>query len=219
MRFVSISLDGWSIEVCFVIAFFLILYVPVIYYSPEGLRTSIAISLSAVAAVIIFIATENIKRYREKKQHTINLLMQTRLCDTGYQSQHKAFEKYFPDKIIDLDDWNSKKELKKPEEDVAALDSLTYLLNYYEFLAVGIYSGDLENKMLYKTVRGLLCNLIESARHIILDVRTSKNGEDSSLAEKKLEHLVSLYYEWRDNDIEIDLGPKPLKGNLLNRLE
>lgn len=61
------------------------------------------------------------------------------------------------------------------ERKVVAIDSLKYLLNYYEFMAVGIAANDLEEGMLYETISENVCSLYERAENYI--EYTHANGQ------------------------------------------
>lgn len=76
------------------------------------------------------------------------------------------------------------------ERKVIAIDGLKYLLNYYEFMAVGIAANDLEEEMLYETISENVCSLYERAENYI--EHTHANGQP--LAFEALELLVK---RWR----------------------
>ncbi|MQY43009.1 DUF4760 domain-containing protein [Epibacterium sp. SM1969] len=123
----------------------------------------------------------------QRKQHTINILFQSRLSEY-FQTTNSLRKEIFPtDQDIYLDDWKAARAQNgKPREGAEALQQL---LNYYEFLAVGIEQGDLDKDLLRKSIRGIMCNLVDDARFMIAELR--ENDPTT------LEHLAQLYEEWR----------------------
>ncbi len=63
------------------------------------------------------------------------------------------------------------------------------MLNYYEFLALGIETGDLDEDMLRRSVRGIMCSLVDDARQIVAEL----NRRDR----KTYGELIRLYNRWR----------------------
>ncbi len=123
----------------------------------------------------------------QRKQHTINILFQSRLSEY-FQKTNSLRKEVFPtDQDIFLDDWKAARAGEdKPREGAEALQQL---LNYYEFLAVGIAQGDLDKDLLHKSIRGIMCNLVDDARYMIAELR--ENDPNT------LEYLAQLYDEWR----------------------
>lgn len=123
----------------------------------------------------------------QRKQHTINILFQSRLSEY-FQTTNALRKEVFPtDQDIYLDDWKAARaEAGKPREGAEALQQL---LNYYEFLSVGIDQGDLDKELLHKSIRGIMCNLVDDARFMIAELR--ENDPNT------LVYLAQLYEEWR----------------------
>ncbi|MEM9269871.1 MAG: DUF4760 domain-containing protein, partial [Pseudomonadota bacterium] len=69
-------------------------------------------------------------------------------------------------------------------------EAIRSLLNYYEFLALGIERGDLDKDLLYGSIRGILCNLVVDMRDIV-ETANARN-------DKTFDRLIWLYNEWRD---------------------
>ncbi|WP_414486521.1 DUF4760 domain-containing protein [Stenotrophomonas maltophilia] len=72
---------------------------------------------------------------------------------------------------------------------VHAIEGMKYLLNYYEFMAVGIAANDLEETMLFKTIGVAVCSLRDRADVYIQHVR--KNGQP--LCFVSLDRLVTRW--------------------------
>lgn len=75
---------------------------------------------------------------------------------------------------------------------VEAIEGLKYLLNFYEFLALGIKLGDLDDSLLYETISPSVVGLYERSKAYRMDVR--KRASDK-LAFQHLECLVCGYTE------------------------
>ncbi|NIZ14532.1 DUF4760 domain-containing protein [Phaeobacter sp. HF9A] len=127
-------------------------------------------------------------RQARQKQHTINILFETRLSEY-FQTTNRKRLAYFPaDTDIFLSDWlHARNSNDLDEKDAAA--ALQELLNYYEFLAVGILKEDLDEELLHQTIRGMMCNLVDDARYMIAEMRE----KDVNI----LKNLVTLYDRWR----------------------
>ena len=81
--------------------------------------------------------------------------------------------------------------------------AVTELLNFYEFIALGVRLGDFDAPMLKLSVRGIMCNLVDDCRHLIGGIRVH-----SPLA---YENLVWLYSQWRRD------GALDMNGNANER--
>jgi hypothetical protein len=77
----------------------------------------------------------------------------------------------------------------------AQLAALRYLLNYFEFIAVGIRYGDLDEKLLKNTLRGILCGVYEAAGPLVTQRRQAPAGSKAEKS-KTFEHLEWLYTRW-----------------------
>ncbi|MBT8152853.1 DUF4760 domain-containing protein [Epibacterium ulvae] len=150
-----------------------------------------ASALTAVGGILfaVFSYFRNARRAEaaQRKQHTINILFQSRLSEY-FQKTNSLRKEIFPtDQDIFLDDWKAARSgTDKPREGAEALQQL---LNYYEFLAVGIAQGDLDKDLLHKSIRGIMCNLVDDARYMIAELR--ENDPNT------LDYLAQLYEEWR----------------------
>lgn len=75
----------------------------------------------------------------------------------------------------------------------ACLAELSYLLNYFEFIASAIRYGDLDENLLKQTLRGIICTNFEIAHGLIIYSRkNAESGENPRL----FEHLEWLYRRW-----------------------
>lgn len=121
------------------------------------------------------------------KQHTINTLLQSRLSATYMTYADKLnlhFSEFSTDHGRDPSKWNGK-------DPIAGVDipALRYVMNYFEFIAIGIRHGDLEEEMLRSSLGSILKNTVIFARSYI----------DSSMAGQPLAfcNLVWLNERWK----------------------
>lgn len=78
-------------------------------------------------------------------------------------------------------------------EKAKAADALKYLLNYYEFMSVGIKAKDLDEELLYQTICVTVTSMYARARPFIEHVRTAPVGTAQPLAFTALEELVKKW--------------------------
>ena len=97
----------------------------------------------------------------------MNILLQSRLS-TAYQQKMQEAIKVYPatpklSKIV-LGDWNDPNK-------ISAIEGFKYLLNFFEFMAIGIHAGDLDEKMLRESLKSILITLTYVAEEYIKFVR------------------------------------------------
>lgn len=127
------------------------------------------------------------------KQHTMNTLLQSRLSATYMEHVKNVNSTFFSPhgEIIPL----TKDEVLKPPPGVT-LGSLNYLLNYFEFVAVGIRHGDLDEALLKSSLRGMVCSIYCVALSLI-NARRAELGPDRK--SRSYENLCWLHERWRDD--------------------
>ncbi len=113
--------------------------------------------ITFVSALTGWIITAMVNVRNSIKQHTISALLQSRLSAT-YMAHADIVNRNFiaPDGTL--------KPLLQPElesqGDTAQtkLNSLRYILNYIEFISIGIRYGDLHESLLKSSLRGIVLN-------------------------------------------------------------
>jgi hypothetical protein len=164
--------------------------------------------LSAVAAVAGWIFSAMVTIRNSIKQHTINTLLQSRLSATYMENARAVSLRYFghSGNLYLL----TAEEAQAPQPDYK-LQELGYLLNYLEFIAAAIRFGDLDEKLMRMTLRGMLCNTYEVARVLIESNRASlPHAQGKAPAPSKtFEHLAWLYGFWFDAGLQRASVPRP----------
>lgn len=171
---------------------------------------TIAAFVSVVAALGTFAYSAYAARRAQRKQQTMTLLLESRLSSEFRGILEKRRELFPEYTDVTFDAWNAARTAKSPNPDnelqrktvererESAL-ALTQLLNYYEFLAVGIKEGDLDKELLRKTLRSIMCNLVDDCRDLIAEMRRRRPST--------YEHLTALYDDWRE------IGATDINGN------
>jgi hypothetical protein len=111
----------------------------------------------AAAAVIGWMFTNLMSLRNSIRQHTITTLLQSRLSATYMHYADKLSSHY--------SDYEARKAsdpaLKESPTEKVDVNALRYILNYFEFIAIGIKRGDLDEGMLKDSLRSILAKNIE----------------------------------------------------------
>ncbi len=78
----------------------------------------------------------------------------------------------------------------KDETEILTLQAVRYMVNYFEFIAVGVICGDLDEQIVRKTLRGNLIHYADRCMPWILELQADNP--------QTLEHLVLLRDHLRD---------------------
>ncbi|WP_039051103.1 DUF4760 domain-containing protein [Comamonas thiooxydans] len=124
------------------------------------------------------------------RQHTVNTLLQSRLSDVFMErgeSLNAAMERY-----VKLDPQT--RGAPHLHVDIAAL---RYMLNYYEYVAIGIKHGDLDKSVMDDMMRGTIIRMCDTFEEHILEAR-ARNP-------RIYRNLVALAIEWKhQSNLELD---------------
>lgn len=171
-----------SIAVIFGVVVFVLQMAPL----PQSSMWKIAPSnrftaLAAWLAVVGTIGSAWVAVLNVVKQHTINTLLQSRLSET-YMA--------YGERVVDgIEQHAADKGRKGPPHCYTDRDALRYVLNYYEYIAVGIKYGDLSEDILRDTLRG---NLVRTTEKFAIYIAERQRGDPNTYA-----NLMSLYERWR----------------------
>lgn len=157
-------------------------------HRPPALDTQKWILLITLASALTgWIITAMVTVRNSIKQHTINALLQSRLSAT-YMAHADVVNRNFlaPDgSLMPL----LPSELEAQSDATQAkLNSLRYILNYIEFIAVGIRYGDLHESLLKSSLRGIVLNAFRFSEAYI------KHSQKANM--KAYENLVWLRNRW-----------------------
>lgn len=158
---------------------------------------AIGILLAAVGWLITSIVTIR----NSVKQHTINTLLQTRLSAT-----YQEMAMHVRAGIIGHTPQN-RAPLTKITSDEQTREGVEYLLNYLEFMAVGIRHGDLHVGVMRDTMRGIVVRFTQIAAEFIVQCQIS-NGP------RTYQNLLWLYNKWRDHSDPLIKAGVPLAPQL-----
>ena len=117
-----------------------------------------------------------------RAQHTLNILA-TRFSNASFGEQTAIFNRYFDGKLINkalIQDLSKSKD----KSDTDALQALRHILNWFEFISVGVALGDLDLEIVHKTVRSNLIFYCDKCLTYIHEVQATEP--------KILENLTKL---------------------------
>tara|TARA_R110002126_G_scaffold167330_5_gene315587 strand:+ start:43328 stop:44011 length:684 start_codon:yes stop_codon:yes gene_type:complete len=170
-----------------------------------------------IAAILIFRYIARAANLVRRRQNTTTVLMEMQQSPEFLEIVEKR-RAHFPESgDVSFDDWNrARKAIPPPGASSAIIKehkvkrdsavALTTLLNHYESLAVGITEGNLDERMLKKALRSVMCNLVDDSRHMIAGMQRMNPNS--------YEHLTALYGQWRKHnacDINGDPNERPIQ--------
>lgn len=158
---------------------------PYIFTTVLGVVFGIAVTIMAVVLTVRSTQAEN------RKQSTIKIILESRVSET-FKNDLATIHTHFPDgRKASITKFKRYSKSNKLDEKKVA-NALIQMLNYYEFIAIGIRKGDIDGKMMKETIRGPLCRLIFEKRDIIRYYRVDMGQK------KTFENIVALYWLWVD---------------------
>lgn len=165
-----------------IIAILIISYVVLRYFSSYQIALSILVSMTVV--VIGWCIQSILSKKASRRQHTLNTILNTRISDI-YQNHLKAYSsKISTDQHIHptVARWFHYKSSDEFEgvcvsDDVRnAVNGIVYVINYFEFISLGIKQGDIDEDLFRECFRGMLPGIEKRAFHLIREAQ-SKNKE------------------------------------------
>jgi hypothetical protein len=141
-------------------------------------------AVGVMAAVCGWLIAGIINLRNSIRQHTISTLLQSRLSATYMQYADKLSKHY--------GDYEARKAanpaMSEDATDNADILALRYILNYFEFISIGIKRGDLDEAMLRDSLRGILLKNVQISMPWI----KREQLQNSHL----YENLLWLYQRW-----------------------
>lgn len=150
--------------------------------------------IAVVFATVGWIVSAWVTLLNTVKQHTINTLLQMRMSEVFIKNSSKVNARYLAKGgvyVLSDEEINSNSEK-------ACLPEVLYVLNYLEFIASAVRYGELDEKLMRESLRGMFCSTYEATRILIQKLRApdvTKSGQSNS---KVYEHIVWLYDLWYD---------------------
>jgi hypothetical protein len=126
-----------------------------------------------------------------RKQHTMNVLLQTRL-NPLFAEHAEIIEAAFPlGKPITFDALALTGNAK-------AKDSVRWILNYYEFIAAGIHHGDLDEALMQDCMLTQLCRFFKKSEDYIRQSRgEDAAGKPDPRSARVMKSLIALQPRWQ----------------------
>lgn len=170
-------------------------------------QTSLALFVSSSLLGAGWWVQATISTAAARKAHTVNTIMNQRNSElfnqkndnvTSVFSRKRTIHPIFSEYL--MDPHNKKfKDAKFPAEYIQAAKDLSYVLNYYEFIAVGVTSGDFDEKLAKECFVGILTGLEKRAYQVILAAQKNQN-------KKTFEKIVELVDKWTDKKSLVTLS-------------
>lgn len=147
----------------------------------------ILILLGTLTAVLGWLFTNRGQDLNSRRSHSIQTLMSSRLSEAYANHSNyatKVFtslkEKHGEAYNLSLQDYSELEQLER--------NAIIYQLNYFEFIAVGIRYGDLDENLIKNTLKSIINTNCVFFQNIIKD----KQSKSPSL----YEHLTALNERW-----------------------
>lgn len=201
-----------------VISIAMFLTLSIYYYLMTKISMEYQTTLSLLVSSLFICAgwwtQSTINRSSQRKSHTLNLIMNQRFSDL-YMRKNDDLVKAFGMNVTVHPDWSDKvftlKEQSKPSFQkpsyaseyfsyVQGVKGLSYLLNFYEFAAVGILKGDLDDKMMRECFSGAVCR-IEKRAFFLIRYSISKDPH-------AYENFIKLITKWGSESLVVKYKDK-----------
>lgn len=150
-------------------------------------------ALTVVLGTLGWIANVYVSQHNARRQHTMNVLLAHSLSKS-FRSSMDTINRSFPKQAS-----ISATVFSDGDEDTQS--AIKYVLNYYEFIALGVDHGDLDEKIMEDAYSGIICGFYERAEPLV----TALRGEDEKGDAKRpkvLHHLRSVYLRWKQRRAE-----------------
>lgn len=183
------------------ISFFVVMVATYLVFRFQGqtdYQTSLALFVSSCLLGAGWWVQATISSAAARKAHTINTIMNQRNSELFIQTNDRLTlvfprKRTIPPVFTEyLQDINNKKfkDAKFPEEFLQGARDLSYVLNYYEFIAVGVLGGDFDEKLMKECFVGIVI-AVEKRAYLVIQSAQKQN-------EKTFESLVALVDRWTE---------------------
>lgn len=159
------------------------------FTSFENDATATGVIIGSCAAIVGWLFTTRAQCINSNKSHAFQILMESRFSDE-YSKNLTITTSLYKETKKDQNVKNPVLEWQKYVDlDNDLQDSINYMLNFFEFIAVGIRCGDLDEKLLHSSLKGIINTNYEFYK-IIIETKQI----DHPLA---LSNLVCLVERWK----------------------
>lgn len=153
----------------------------------------LGIVVSTLTIILGWLIHASLAARHQRRQHTLNVLLQTRMS-TEYQSQARNLRCFYPPSSVIPQEvveayYENKLSSKKDEQKKLNVDAAVYFLNFYEFLAIGIRHGDLDEDVLFDSLSFIAKGLYNKTINVM---KWNKRNADTSVL-SEFEELVARW--------------------------
>lgn len=166
---------------------------------------SIHFILSCISLLIAWFATlgwtttNYLNFINQRKNHTMQVLMLQKESEV-FHIHSRNINKYFNLRNeISIEEWETIQEDKNSDDqDTAELamdkyTSVIYMLNYFEFISLGINNGDLDSSMMRKSYRAVMKTFYYFSKNVI-QIKVEDNfGQRNDLIYKEYRKILKNY--------------------------
>lgn len=147
--------------------------------------------IGLLAGIAGWVCSSYVTLRNSTKQHTFNIYVQSRLSSAYVETMKRVNVRFF---AIGCVSGPIPFDVFSDPENAEIMHDIGIVLNYFEFIAVGILNGDLDESTLKKIMRGIIDNICSKASLYIDFVRDPKNGVGGA---RSFEHLLWLNERWK----------------------
>lgn len=189
------------------ISFFLVVvicYLVLKFQNPEGggtdYQTFLALFVSSSLLGAGWWVQATINSAAARKAHTVSTIMSHRYSEYFFK-RSENFTNLFPigslinPAVIErsFKQKNSRyKDIDFDKDQIQAAKDLNYVMNFYEFIAVGVNSGDFDEKLIRDCYEGIIIGFEKRGFHMIQYMKRTQG-------QKVFCSLVELVDKWTDN--------------------
>lgn len=144
-----------------------------------------------VAGIAGWVCSSFVALRNSIKQHTVNIYVQSRLSSPYAETIKRVNLRHFS---IGATAGPIPENFFMDVANAELMHDINTVLNYFEFIAVGVRYGDLDESMLKQIMRSMIVNMCSKASVYIEFVRNQENGIGGS---RSFEHLLWLSERWK----------------------
>ena len=139
-----------------------------------------AVLIAAALATIGWLYTSRKNRTLSRKQHTVNTMLSSLFDEHMTKCKDVVSPHLTAGECPDFND----------PAHTADREAFRFVLNFYEFIAVGIRNGDFDEKMMIDSSRGTIIALFKCCEKQIYAIRNTRSRQST------YEHIEWLYKRW-----------------------